>query len=108
MIIELSQSNASQGVGMSDAANRSTSVVALATSPAAVATPRAVAEPDPRRWRTLPVLLSAMFMAIFDYFVVNVAAPSLEHDLHATDAGIELVVGGYGFAYASGLITGGR
>jgi MFS family permease len=49
-----------------------------------------------------------MFMAIFDYFVVNVAAPSLEHDLHATQAGIELVVGGYGFAYASGLITGGR
>lgn len=65
-------------------------------------------EADPRRWKTLPVLLSAMFMAIFDYFVVNVAAPSLEHDLHATEAGIELVVGGYGFAYASGLITGGR
>lgn len=64
--------------------------------------------PDPRRWKTLPVLLSAMFMAIFDYFVVNVAAPSLQHDLGATEAGIELVVGGYGFAYASGLITGGR
>ncbi len=69
---------------------------------------RSAAEPDPRRWRSLSVLLSAMFMALFDYFVVNVAAPSLEHDLHATDAGIELVVGGYGFAYASGLITGGR
>jgi len=65
-------------------------------------------EPDPRRWKTLPVLLSAMFMAMFDYFVVNVAAPSLQHDLGATQAGIELVVGGYGFAYASGLITGGR
>jgi EmrB/QacA subfamily drug resistance transporter len=65
-------------------------------------------EPDPRRWKTLPVLLSAMFMAMFDYFVVNVAAPSLQHDLGATEAGIELVVGGYGFAYASGLITGGR
>ena len=38
----------------------------------------------------------------------NVAAPSFQHDLHATDAGIELVVGGYGFAYAAGLITGGR
>ena len=63
---------------------------------------------DPRRWRMLPVILSAMFMAMFDYFVVNVAAPSFQHDLHATDAGIELVVGGYGFAYAAGLITGGR
>lgn len=64
--------------------------------------------PNPRRWRALPVLLSAMFMAMFDYFVVNVAAPSLQHDLGASDSAIELVVGGYGFAYASGLITGGR
>lgn len=91
---------------MSDAANRS--MLTVAAKPAAVPTSRTTAEPDPRRWQTLPVLLAAMFMAIFDYFVVNVAAPSLEHDLHATDAGIELVVGGYGFAYASGLITGGR
>ena len=64
--------------------------------------------PYPQRWRALPVLLSAMFMAMFDYFVVNVAAPSLQHDLGASDSAIELVVGGYGFAYASGLITGGR
>jgi EmrB/QacA subfamily drug resistance transporter len=64
--------------------------------------------PDPRRWRALPLLLSAMFMAMFDYFVVNVAASSLQTDLHAGDAALELIVGGYGFAYASGLITGGR
>ncbi len=70
--------------------------------------PAGPAEPHPQRWKLLPVLLSAMFMAMFDYFVVNVAAPSLQHDLGATEAGIELVVGGYGFAYASGLITGGR
>ncbi|MGH3416110.1 MAG: MFS transporter [Actinocrinis sp.] len=68
----------------------------------------AAAEPHPQRWKLLPVLLSAMFMAMFDYFVVNVAAPSLQHDLGATEAGVELIVGGYGFAYASGLITGGR
>ncbi|UGT39455.1 MFS transporter [Nocardia yamanashiensis] len=63
---------------------------------------------DPNRWRALPVILTAMFMAMFDYFVVNVAASSLQHDLHAGEAALELVVGGYGFAYASGLITGGR
>ncbi|WP_220139953.1 MFS transporter [Nocardia huaxiensis] len=63
---------------------------------------------DPNRWRALPVILSAMFMAMFDYFVVNVAASSLQHDLHAGEAALELIVGGYGFAYASGLITGGR
>lgn len=56
----------------------------------------------------LPVILTATFMAIFDFFVVNVAAPSLSHDLHAGPSSLELVVGGYAFAYASGLVTGGR
>ncbi|KZM76124.1 MFS transporter [Nocardia terpenica] len=64
--------------------------------------------PYPARWRVLPVVLSAMFMAMFDWFVVNVAASSLQHDLHAGESALELIVGGYGFAYASGLITGGR
>jgi MFS family permease len=58
--------------------------------------------------RALVVLLTATFMGQFDFFVVNVAAPSLQRDLHASDALLELVVGGYAFAYAAGLITGGR
>lgn len=56
----------------------------------------------------LPVLLAAMFMVQFDLFVVNVAAPSLAHDLHAGQAALELIVAGYGFSYAAGLVTGGR
>lgn len=64
--------------------------------------------PDPRRWLMLPVILSATFMALFDFFVVNVAAPSLEHDLNAGQAALELIVGGYAFTYASGMVTGGR
>jgi MFS family permease len=80
-------------------------------------TPRNVArttthggEPEPfaARWRVLPVVLSAMFMAMFDWFVVNVAASSLQHDLHTGQSALELIVGGYGFAFASALITGGR
>lgn len=63
---------------------------------------------SPHRGAVLGVLLSAIFMAQFDFFVVNVAAPSLERDLHAGAASLELVVGGYAFAYASGMITGGR
>lgn len=77
-------------------------------APAPSAAPQASFTPYPARWRALPVILTAMFMAMFDYFVVNVAASSLQHDLHAGEAAIELIVGGYGFAYASGLITGGR
>lgn len=76
----------------------------------AVNAPTPVIHPaaDPRRWRALAVVLSATFMALFDFFVVNVAAPQIQLDLHATGAGVELVVGGYAFAYASGMVTGGR
>lgn len=56
----------------------------------------------------LAVVVSAMFVAQFDFFVVNVAAPSLRRDLHAGQAALELIVGGYAFAYATGMITGGR
>jgi MFS family permease len=54
------------------------------------------------------VLLVATFMGQFDFFVVNVAAPTLRHDLGVGDVALELIVGGYAFAYAAGLITGGR
>jgi MFS family permease len=52
----------------------------------------------------LPVVLLAMFMAGFDIWVVNVAAPSLQRDLHVSDAALQLVVGGYAFMYASGRL----
>jgi EmrB/QacA subfamily drug resistance transporter len=54
------------------------------------------------------VLLSAWFMAQFDFFVVNVAAPSFQEQLGAGPAALQLIVGGYIFAYAGGMITGGR
>lgn len=62
----------------------------------------------PRRWLALPAVLLATFMAQFDLYVVNVALPVLQHDLHAGDAQLQLVVGGYAFVYAAGLITAGR
>ncbi|HEY1343437.1 MAG TPA: MFS transporter, partial [Streptosporangiaceae bacterium] len=63
---------------------------------------------DPRRWLMLPVVLMAMFMAGFDIWAVNVAAPSLQRDLQVSDAALQLIVGGYAFMYASGMVTGGR
>ena len=62
----------------------------------------------PRRWLMLPVVLMAMFMAGFDIWAVNVAAPSLQRDLHVSGAALQLIVGGYAFMYASGMVTGGR
>ena len=65
-------------------------------------------QPGSRRWLMLPVVLLAMFMAGFDIWVVNVAALSLQRDLHVSDAALRLIVGGYAFMYASGMVTGGR
>ncbi|WP_433466675.1 MFS transporter [Spirillospora sp. CA-128828] len=56
----------------------------------------------------LPVILCATFMASFDYMVVNVATPSFERDLHAGPIALELVIAGYAFTYAGGMVTGGR
>src|SRR5689334_7617685 len=83
---------------------------AAAPEPPAAPAPAPEADPAPyaKRWLMLPVILAAMFMAQFDLYVVNVAAPSLEHDLSAGQAALELIVAGYAFTYASGLITGGR
>ncbi len=73
-----------------------------------VAPPVATPEYDPRRWKALPVVLAATFMSLFDIFVVNVAAPSIQHDLHTSSSILEMVVAGYSFSYAAGLVTGAR
>lgn len=62
----------------------------------------------PHDWRVLAVTLSAGFMSVFDLYVVNIALPVLRTDLHASDAVLQLVVAGYAFVYAAGLVTGGR
>jgi EmrB/QacA subfamily drug resistance transporter len=61
-----------------------------------------------RSWLALPVLLAGTFMVILDFFIVNVAIPSLQRELHADTATIEWIVAGYGLTYAAGLIIGGR
>ncbi len=57
---------------------------------------------------TLPIVLAGTFMTILDFFIVNVALPDIQHDLHASGATIQLIVAGYGLTLATGLITGGR
>ena len=68
--------------------------------------PEPTTEADPRRWEALPVILVATFMGLFDIFVVNVAAPDMQRDISASSADLQLVIGGYAFAYAALLITG--
>ena len=65
-------------------------------------------EPDPRRWLALAVVLSASFLGVLDFFIVNVSIPSIRNDLHADPAAVQLIIVGYAVAYAVLLITGGR
>ena len=56
----------------------------------------------------LALLLTAPFMVVLDFFIVNVAIPSLSLDLHAGPTVIEWVVAGYGLTTAVGLVAAGR
>jgi EmrB/QacA subfamily drug resistance transporter len=63
---------------------------------------------DPRRWAALAVLLVGAFLAPLDFFIVNVAMPSITTGLGASSADAQLVISGYAVVYAVFLITGGR
>jgi MFS family permease len=76
-----------------------------------VTTPRtAVRQPAETRavWAPLAILMIGTFVFVLDFFIVNVALPSIQHGLHAGAATVEWVVAGYGLTTAATLITGGR
>lgn len=57
---------------------------------------------------TLLVMLAGVFMSTLDFFIVNVAIPSIQRDLHAGSAAIQWIIAGFALTYGTGLITGGR
>jgi EmrB/QacA subfamily drug resistance transporter len=59
-------------------------------------------------WAPLAVMLTGTFMVVLDFFIVNVAIPSMQRHLQASAAGVEWVITAYGLTYGVGLITGGR
>lgn len=63
---------------------------------------------DTRPWAALAVVLAGTFMVVLDFFIVNVAMPAMQADLHASTGAIEWVVAGYGLTFATLLITAGR
>jgi EmrB/QacA subfamily drug resistance transporter len=60
------------------------------------------------RWAPLPILMAGTFMIVMDFFIVNVAFPSMQTSFHAGASAIEWVVAGYGLTFASMLIICGR
>ncbi|MDB5409042.1 MAG: putative drug resistance transporter EmrB/QacA family [Rhodospirillales bacterium] len=77
-----------------------------------MAIPAALPQPtetlDPNRWAALVVLLTGAFLAPLDFFIVNVAMPSITAGLGADAAEVQLVISGYAVVFAVFLITGGR
>ncbi|MGF6470227.1 MFS transporter [Paraburkholderia youngii] len=69
---------------------------------------KAAAPGFPRQALALAVLFVGAFLAPLDYFIVNLALPSIHKGLNASDAQLQLVVSAYASAYAVLLITGGR
>src|SRR5580693_4465749 len=60
------------------------------------------------RWAALPIVLTGTFMVVLDFFIVNVALPSMQAHLHASAGSVEWVVAGYSLTSAVFLITGSR
>jgi EmrB/QacA subfamily drug resistance transporter len=60
-----------------------------------------------RKWWTLIAVCLGMFMLLLDITIVNVALPSIQHDLHATFADLEWVVDAYALSLAALLLSAG-
>ncbi|MEV5880553.1 MFS transporter [Streptomyces sp. NPDC052101] len=71
--------------------------------------PKATANrPDWRSRAALGTILLGPYLAMLDLFIVNIAAPSIQTQLHASFASVQLVISGYTVAFAMLLVTGGR
>ncbi|MER5754455.1 MFS transporter [Streptomyces sp. NPDC002088] len=64
--------------------------------------------PDNRRWKALAVCLTAGFISLLDTSIVNVALPSMEHGLAASEAAQSWVVSGYALTFGLVLVPAGR
>ncbi|MGA9872182.1 MAG: MFS transporter [Rhodococcus sp. (in: high G+C Gram-positive bacteria)] len=63
----------------------------------------------PRRsWHALVVLLLGMFMALLDTTIVNVALPTIETSLEASEATLSWIISGYALAFGLALIPAGK
>jgi hypothetical protein len=64
--------------------------------------------PGSRRWQALAVLGVAYLMVVLDVWIVNVALPSIQRNLHFSTSGLEWVVSGYALTFGGLLLLGGR
>jgi EmrB/QacA subfamily drug resistance transporter len=63
---------------------------------------------DRRRWLALVVVCFGQLMIVLDSTIVNVALPSIQRDLHFTQANLTWVVNAYLLTYGGFLLLAGR
>ena len=78
----------------------------MAYQPVAAREPAGLAKRAP--WAALLLMAAAAFMDLLDGTIVQVALPSIQRDLHVTDAGLQWTVSAYTLAFSLLLITGSR
>jgi EmrB/QacA subfamily drug resistance transporter len=61
-----------------------------------------------RRWIALAVLCLGQLMMVLDATIVNVALPSIQHDLHFTQGSLTWVMNGYLVTFGGFLLLAGR
>src|SRR5690625_7223790 len=64
--------------------------------------------PQPVRWRILIVLLAAIFMSLIAVSIVNVALPSIQDGLGASESDLQWVLSGYALTFGVVLVAAGR
>ena len=90
------------------AVRASTPALATPPPPTALAADEAAPPVDELRPLGMFVLLIGVFLPMLDFFITNVALPTIDQDLQASPAALELIVAGYGIAYTLFLVIGGR
>ena len=66
------------------------------------------AAPDPRRWKALILICTAIFVVVLDIAIVNVALPSIGRDLDFAERNLQWVITAYSLTYGGFLLLGGR
>src|SRR6476661_356542 len=70
--------------------------------------PSSALQPDRRRWTALIIVCLAQLMVVLDVTIVNVALPSIQHDLHFSQANLTWVVNAFLVTFGSLLLLFGR
>jgi EmrB/QacA subfamily drug resistance transporter len=81
--------------------------VATESGPRPGGSPAAEPLSKSRRYLVLAICCSSLFIVGLDTTILNVGLPSLKHDLHAPDSGLQWTIDAYGLVIASLLLFSG-